>query len=105
MSDNDDDDATPAGRTPIIGGPDATDIANAGIALATIATRLRHQADLADAASERCREAARMGVDFSAKDRGAAFRDIEDDICVLADALHDTRRVLTSARMASKEQR
>ncbi len=105
MSEDDDSDQTPAGRNPLtgFGGLDAADIANTGIALATVATRLRHQADLADAAADRCREAARLGEDYGTSDRRAALRDIEEDLGTLAEAVHDTRRALRAARLAAKD--
>lgn len=109
MSDeHDDDDQTPTGRGPLAGFGglvDAADIANTGIALSTVATRLRHQADLADTAAERCGEASRMGEDFSAKDRAAALGDIERDLITLADAIHDTVRAMRDARMAALKER
>lgn len=108
MSDNHDDDSdqTPAGRRPLAGFGglvDPVDIANTGIALATVATRLRHQADLADAAADRCREAARLGEDYGTPDRAAPLRDIEDDLRQLADAIHDTARTLRDARVAMRD--
>lgn len=100
MADPHDDDPTPP---PPPGGVAAgtveADIASTGIALATVATRLRHQADLADAAASRCAEAARMGEDFSTGDRAAALRDIEHELETLGEAVHDTRRALRRARM------
>jgi hypothetical protein len=96
---DDDDDKTPARRRdPEHGGPDAADIANTGLALATVATRLRHCADLADAAARRCSEAARMGEEFSAQDRSTALRDSEHELETLAEAVHDTRRAMRDAR-------
>lgn len=108
MSDeHDDDDQTPTGRGPLagFGGLDTHDIANTGIALSTIATRLRHQADLGDTAAERCREASRMGEEFGAKDRAAALGDIEHDLITLADAVHSTIRAVRDARMAALKER
>ena len=105
MPDNDDDsDPTPIGRGSLagFGGLDVADIANTGIALATIATRLRHEADLADTAADRCREAARVGEDWSTADRAAALRDVEENLGTLADAVHDTRRALRQARLAMR---
>jgi hypothetical protein len=106
--DHDDDDKTPTGRGPLAGFGglvDAADIANTGIALATVATRFRHQADLADAAAQRCGEASRMGEDFSAKDRAAALADIEHDLITIADAVHNTIRAVRQARMAALKER
>jgi hypothetical protein len=108
MSDNhDDDDETPTGRGPLagFGGLEQADIANTGIALSTIATRLRHQADLSDTAAGRCGEAARMGEDFSAPDRAAALGDIERDLITLADAVYSTVRAVRDARMAALRER
>ncbi len=103
MPDNDPDDRTPARREIPPRGPDAADIANTALALATVATRLRHAADLADAAAERCGQAARMGEEYSAQDRATAMRDIEEDLGSLGEAIHDTRRALRSARHDAKD--
>lgn len=104
MADPDDPDTTPTPSPPggIAAGTEQADIASTGIALATVATRLRHQADLADAAAERCREAARVGEGFSAHDRGAALRDVEEGLGTLAEAIHDTRRALRSVRLRER---
>lgn len=107
MSDDHDDDSdqTPPGRGALgaFGGLDTADLANTGIALATVATRLRHAADLADAAADRCREAARMGEDYGTEARAAPLRDIEEDLGKLGDAVHDTRRTLRDARLAMRD--
>lgn len=105
MSHDDDSDHTPTGRGALatFAGLSSADVANTGIALSTVATRLRHAADLADAAADRCREAARMGEDYSTEARAAPLRDIEEDLGKLGDAVHDTRRTLRDARIAMKE--
>lgn len=89
-----DDDPTPAASDA------ATALANTALALSTASTRLTATAELMDAIASSCAEASRLVDEYEGPDRAALLAGLEEELGQLAEAVHDTRRAVRSARLA-----
>lgn len=94
------DDKTPArrGQAPIT--ESSLALAAQAVALVTAATQLENASALIRGAAVQCGEASRLIDDYGAPDRSAIIRDLEEQLGVLADGIHETRRRVRACRLA-----
>ena len=78
-----------------------TALANTAVALSTAATRLKAASELVDATAHRCAEAARLVDDYDDPAQETLLHELEDQLGVLAEAIHDTRRAMRRVRLGA----
>lgn len=94
------DDKTPARRGQVPITENSLALAAQAVALATAATQLENAGALIRGAAVQCGEASRLMDDHGAVDRSSLLRELEEQLGVLADGIHETRRRVRACRLA-----